>query len=255
MVARLRAAGCVFAEDEADLLVEASGSAEELDELVERRATGIPLEQLLGWAEFAGRRFAVRPGVFVPRQRSVLMVEQALLVTPPGALVLDLCCGVGAIGMTIALTRPDVVLVCADIDPAAVEAARENVGARGAVFVGDLFEALPADLRGGVDILVCNAPYVPTEAIRDMPPEARDHEHRVALDGGDDGLDVHRRVAANVLEWLTPGGSVFVEASEGQAPYSAGLFERAGLTASIEHSDELYATVVRAVSPLSGRAL
>jgi release factor glutamine methyltransferase len=216
---------------------------------VARRVAGLPLEQLLGWAEFAGRRFAVRPGVFVPRQRSVLMAEQALLVAPPNALVLDLCCGVGAIGMTIALARADVSLVCADIDPAAIEAARENVGQHGRVFAGDLFDALPADLRGRVDILVCNAPYVPSEAIRDMPPEARDHEHRIALDGGEDGLDVHRQVAQHALEWLSPGGSVFVEASEAQAPYSAGLFERAGLAASIEHSDELYATVVRAVAP------
>ena len=220
-----------------------------MQELVSRRVQGVPLEQLLGWAEFAGRRFAVRPGVFVPRQRTIFMLERALLVTPPAALVLDLCCGVGAIGMAIAVARPDIALVAADIDPAAIDAARENIGPRGQVYAGDLFHALPTDLRGRIDILVCNAPYVPTDAIAGMPPEAREHEHRIALDGGDDGLDVQRRVAEHALEWLSPGGGLFVEVSESQAPYSAGLFERAGLTASIEHSDELYATLVHAVAP------
>ncbi len=227
----------------------AARTVADLDELVARRVSGIPLEQLLGWAEFAGRRFQVRPGVFVPRNRSALLVNEALTLTPRDALVLDLCCGVGAIGMTIALARPDVTLVAADIDPAAIEAARENVGARGRVYTGDLFEALPADLRGRLDVVVCNAPYVPTWAIADMPPEARDHEHRIALDGGPDGLDVHRRVAAHALDWLTPGGQLLVEAGEEQAPFSAGLFERAGFTATIVHSDELYATVVRATAP------
>ena len=106
----------------------------------------------------------------------------------------------------------------ADVDPAAVACARRNLPP---VYQGDLYAALPERLRGRVDLLVVNAPYVPTAAIATMPPEARDHEPRVALDGGADGLDVQRRVAADAPAWLRPGGALLIETGADQAPRTA----------------------------------
>ena len=98
IVTRLRAAGCVFAEDEARLLMSAAGTPAELDAMVGQRAAGLPLEQVLGWAEFCGLRITVAPGVFVPRRRTEFLVRQAVAIARPGAVIVDLCCGAGAIG-------------------------------------------------------------------------------------------------------------------------------------------------------------
>jgi release factor glutamine methyltransferase len=256
IVARLRAAGCVFAEDEAALLLETGATGAELEELVERRVTGEPLEQVLGWAEFAGLRMRVLPGVFVPRRRTEFLAAEAASLAkraaeaaPVGSehppVVVDLCCGVGAIGAAIADAAGPISLVAADLDPVAVRAARLNLEPIGGlVFEGDLYDALPAELRGRVDVLAVNAPYVPSEAIATMPPEARDHEARMALDGGGDGLDVHRRVAASARSWLAPGGALLIETSVRQAPIAAAFFEQGGLAARILHDDEADATVV-----------
>jgi release factor glutamine methyltransferase len=255
LVNRLRAAGCVFAEDEAALLLEAvagcADAADELEGLVVRRVAGEPLEQLLGWAEFAGRRIFVEPGVFVPRRRTEFLVAEAARLARAAAsgghlpVVVDLCCGAGAIGAAIADAAGPIDLVAADLDPAAVRAARRNLEPLGArVVEGDLFEPLPADLRGRVDVLAVNAPYVPTAEIAMMPPEARDHEATIALDGGDDGLDVHRRVAASAALWLAPGGSLLIETSERQAPTTAALVAAAGLAPVIVRDEEIGGTVV-----------
>jgi release factor glutamine methyltransferase len=239
LVARLRAAGCVFAEDEARLLREAAGSPAELHALTARRVDGAPLEALLGWAEFCGLRIAVDPGVFVPRQRTAFLVAQAVRRAGPGAVVVDLCCGTGAIGAAIAAAAPGVEVHAADVDPVAVACARRNLPH---VHQGDLYAALPDRLRGRVDLLVVNAPYVPTDAIATMPPEARDHEPRVALDGGADGLDVQRRVAADAPTWLRPGGALLIETGADQAQRTAALFAAAGLAAQVAYAED--ATVV-----------
>ena len=231
LVARLRAVGCVFAEEEAALIVAAAPPGEQRERLVGRRLEGEPLEQVLGWAEFCGLRVAVAPGVFVPRQRSVVLVELAVAAArarTPAAVVVDLCCGTGAIGLAVGRAVPDAELHAADIDPAAVACARRNLpGAE--VHEGDLYGALPGRLRGRIDVLVANAPYVPTDEIALMPPEARDHEHHVALDGGPDGLDLHRRIAEGAPRWLAPGGGLLIESSARQAPRTAGACAAAGL--------------------------
>ena len=252
-VGRLRAAGCVFAEDEADLLIAAAGTPGELDDMVQRRTSGVPLEVVVGWAEFCGLRIAVRPGVFVPRRRSEFLVGEAIAtarrLAPAGPwLVADLCCGSGAVGVAVAAgLRPvgQVELHAADIEPAAVACARDNVAAvGGTVYQGDLFDPLPATLCGRIDVLVVNAPYVPTSEIAMMPPEARLHEPRTALDGGPDGVAIHRRVAAAAPDWLAPGGSLLLETSERQAPETAAAMTAAGLTAVVSADDELDATAV-----------
>ncbi|MEV7963038.1 putative protein N(5)-glutamine methyltransferase [Oerskovia paurometabola] len=247
VVSTLRAAGCVFAEEEADLLRAAATSPAELDAMVASRVAGLPLEQVVGWAEFCGLRILVDPTVFVPRRRTALLASLASGLTGERATVVDLCCGTGALGAVLVAAHPGIDLHAADVDPAAVRCARRNLD--GQVHEGDLYNALPARLRGIVDVLVVNAPYVPTGAIETMPPEARIHEARVALDGGHDGLDVHRRVAAEAAAWLAPGGHLLIETSERQAPVAVGLFEREGLVARVETDDELGATVVIGEKP------
>ena len=316
IVSRLRAAGCVFAEDEARLLMSTARTPDELAAMVDRRVAGLPLEQVLGWAEFCGLRIIVAPGVFVPRRRTEFLVRQAALlirgddpsgppnapVSPggthppgpplggthppgpplggthppgpplggthppgpplggthppgppradeglarPGVVIVDLCCGAGAIGaaLTAAVDRAEVH--AADIDPAAVRCARRNLpGPRGHVYQGDLYEPLPGGLRGRVAILVANVPYVPTGEIGFLPPEARAYEPRVALDGGADGLDVLRRVAAEAPEWLAPGGHLLIEISERQVPSAQAAFVAGGLAARVASSADLDATVV-----------
>ncbi|WP_213454494.1 putative protein N(5)-glutamine methyltransferase [Rhizomonospora bruguierae] len=267
VVRRLRAAGCVFAEEEAAALLSTAGTADALADMLHQRVAGRPLEHVLGWVEFAGLRLSVVPGVFVPRRRTEYLVQRAVARTGPGVTVVDLCCGSGAIGAAILSATSAAAggsgpgwatvrhaspprLVAADIDPTAVACARTNVAGFGAsVYLGDLFEALPGELRGRVDVLVANVPYVPTGEIRWLPPEARLYEPRHALDGGADGLDVLRRIAAGAPLWLTPpgtrpGGCLLIEASRAQAPIAADVMSGAGLAPEILESAELAATVV-----------
>jgi len=262
VITRLRVAGCVFAEDEARLLISAARTPADLAAMVDRRAAGLPLEHVLGWAEFCGPRIAVDPGVFVPRRRTEFLVRQAAALARPAprpggqslarrrAVVVDLCCGSGAVGAALVAALDRVDLHAADIDPAAVRCARRNVAAAGGqVYEGDLYEPLAAALRGRVDVLVANAPYVPTEAVGLLPREARLHEPRVALDGGADGLDVLRRVIAAAPPWLAPGGYLLVETSERQAPQTVETVARTGLIPRVAGSDELDATVVIGARP------
>ncbi|CCB74560.1 MULTISPECIES: putative protein N(5)-glutamine methyltransferase [Streptomycetaceae] len=250
VVARLRAAGCVFAEDEARLLLDAAGDPAALAAMVERRVRGLPLEHVLGWAEFCGLRIAVDPGVFVPRRRTEFLARQAAALLRPGAVVVDLCCGTGAVGAALATAVAGLELHAADIDPAAVRCARRNLaGLGGTVHHGDLYEPLPAALRGRVEVLVANAPYVPTGAIGLLPSEARDHEPAVALDGGADGVEVQRRVTAGASRWLAPGGHLLIETGERQAPRTAEAFTRGGLRARVVSCDDLGATVVIGTAP------
>ncbi len=258
LVLRLRAAGSVFAEREAAVLVAEARDARQLEAMVARRVAGDPLEQVVGWAEFDGIRFVVEPGVFVPRHRTEFLVQQAVALGRPGAVVLDLCCGVGALGVAVrARLGDDVELHAADLDPAAVRCARINVertdaAPPGAVYEGDLFDPLPALLRGRVDLLLANAPYVPTDDIALLPPEAREHEHVIALDGGADGLQLHRRVIAGAPAWLAPGGRLLIEVSEEQSGVAASLMAGAGLRVQtvIDDQDDDITTVLIGRQPL-----
>lgn len=240
--------------DPGDVPADAQGS---LERLVARRVAGEPLEHVLGWVAFAGRRWAVAPGVFVPRQRSELLVEVALDGVRPttSAVVVDLCCGNGALGGAVAAALlgdgADVVLHAADIDPAATTCAAANLGPLGGVVhTGDLYAALPVALRGRADVLLCHAPYVPTAAIELMPPEAREHEPLAALDGGPDGLEVLRRVIWEAPAWLARGGTLLFElGDERQLAAAQALLAREGLAVTVHDDDETGATVVAATAP------
>jgi release factor glutamine methyltransferase len=245
VVALLRASGSVFAEDEAELLVAEARTPDELEDMVARRAAGLPLEVIVGWAEFCGLRIVVESGVFVPRRRTEVVVREAVALARPGAVVLDLCCGTGAVGAAIHSAVGGVDLYASDIEPAAVRCARRNVEpVGGRVFEGDLYDPLPSSLRGCVDLLVVNAPYVPTDAIALMPPEAREHEPHVTLDGGVDGVDIQRRVAAEAAGWLAPGGHLLIETSREQASRTVEAFLAGGLTAELRRAEDVDGTVV-----------
>ncbi|MCO7275525.1 methyltransferase [Cellulosimicrobium cellulans] len=320
LAARLRAAGCVFAEDEAALLAARADDDAHLDALVARRVAGEPLEHVLGYVDFHGLRVAVDPGVFVPRQRTALLVDEAvalgrragrLVRLPDGGtgggaggvtvgdadggpggvtvddpdggaggsaggvtvddsdgglgggldgrgaglavVVVDVCCGAGALGLATAVGlggAETVALHASDVDPAAVACAARNVAAvGGSAYEGDLFDPLPPGLRGRVDLLLANVPYVPTAEIPLLPREARDHEAHVALDGGGDGLDVLRRVAAEAPAWLAPGGHLLTESGERQATGAVDVLERAGLRARVVRDEEIGATIVVGTLP------
>jgi release factor glutamine methyltransferase len=255
LVRRLRAAGCVFAEDEAALLAAAASSPAELEAMAGRRCAGYPIEQVVGWAEFCAQRIEVDPGVFVPRRRTEFLVRQArrLTATRPGEartiVVADVCCGSGALGVAVAAGRRDVELHATDLEPAAVQCARRNVEPiGGSVYQGDLFEALPDLLRGRIDVILANAPYVPTSEIGLLPAEAREHELLTSLDGGADGLAVLRRVIAEAAGWLADGGAVLMETTEAQLPALRRAVEEAALLPRTARSSSLAATVVIATA-------
>ncbi|GIF07492.1 putative protein N(5)-glutamine methyltransferase [Actinoplanes siamensis] len=266
-ILRLRTAGCVFAEDEAAVLIEAAAAKARtqtdptatartetdagttnviLERLVERRCAGEPLEQVAGYADFCGVRVRLRPGVFVPRVRSELLVR--LAATEAGRqedpLVVDLCCGSGALGLAVRHAVPRITLHAADLDPVAVACARDNLG--GHVHQGDLFDALPPDLTGRITVLLANVPYVATRHLPFLPAEARDHEPRTALDGGDDGLTVLRAVLAGARRWLAPGGLVLSEITEAQAGAAIAAADGNGLTSAVVSDDDLDARVITA---------
>ncbi|RTE10705.1 putative protein N(5)-glutamine methyltransferase [Paenibacillus whitsoniae] len=242
---KLRMAGCVFAEEEAAILMEWAGDSDALADGVARRAAGYPLEHVVGWAAFGGLRIAVEPGVFVPRRRTEFLLRQAAALVRPGDIVVDLCCGSGALSAALLAAKGPLDLHAADLDPAAVRCARRNIlPGQGAVYEGDLFDPLPPRLRGHVQVLVANAPYVPTDAIARMPAEARIHEARLSLDGGADGLDIQRRIVAEAHAWLAPGGCLLIEMSEKQAPLAAKLFASQGLQPEWVSSEEEDANVM-----------
>jgi release factor glutamine methyltransferase len=253
----------VFAEDEAELLMSSARDGAELARMVEQRVSGLPLEHVVGWASFRGLRIEVDPGVFVPRRRTEILAAEAIALLPsspdrPAAaerpVVLDLCCGSGALGVAVASAGVPVELYAADVEAAAVRCARRNVSrVGGLVFEGDLFEPLPSALKGRVDVLLANVPYVPSDEVRLLPAEARLHEPLVTLDGGADGLGILRRVSAEAGSWLAPGGQVLVETSEDQSAIAVAIFEGDGLAARVISEPEYGATVV--VGTRSGATL
>ena len=244
LVARLRAAGCVYAEDEAAVLRQASTDPVELERLLQLRVDGAPLEHVVGWAEFCGIRVAVGAGVFVPRRRSEFLARRAREAAAGDAVILDMCCGTGALGIAAA-TAPGCIVHAVDSDPAAIAFAAVNLApVGGSVYCGDLFTPLPMSLRGSVDVIVAVTPYVPSAERAFLHREARLYEPAATHDGGLDGLALAGRIVADSPAWLAPGGVVLLEVSAAQAPVVVGLAARHGLAAGIESDDDLDATIV-----------
>ena len=215
LAATLAQAGFVAAEDEArELLAFARGDAVALDSAVRQRLAGEPLAWITGHATFDGFDVRIDPGVYVPRWQSAELARRAAGRLPDHGTAVDLCTGSGAIGLSLLRARPTARVLATDADPRAVACARSNgVDAR----LGDLFDPLPHGLMGGVDVVVAVTPYVPTGALRLLPRDTLAHEDAAHYDGGGDGTDVMRRVAAQAPAFLHPGGSLLLELGGDQA--------------------------------------
>lgn len=255
LVPLLRAAGCVYAEEEAALLLAGAADEAGLERMLADRMAGLPLELVLGWAEFCGLRLRVAEGVFIPRRRTELLARLAVreLAVRPAAVVVDLCCGAGPVSAVLAQRTDAAQILAVDIEAAAVACARSNLETRAAVFRGDLFTPLPAALRGRVDLISANAPYVPTGRLGTLPAEARLHEPAVTHDGGTDGLAVLSRIAEQAKAWLAPSGVLLLECAADQVRPLAKAAATAGLLPSVRRRTAAEATVLRCTAgPASG---
>jgi release factor glutamine methyltransferase len=217
VIERLRAAGSVFAEDEAELL---AGD----EALIARRIAGERLEHVLGWVDFCGLRLDVDPGVFIPRPQTEALAQQAAALQPK--IALDLFAGCGAIACVVKARNPDARVVAGELDPAAVACARRNGNRCGVEVVeSDVDAGIPAELEGRVDVLTANVPYVPTPELSFVPHRG---EPPGALDGGPEGVDWIHRVFEIAPRWLRRGGMLFVE-----LPEDAQALELPGFTTRI----------------------
>jgi release factor glutamine methyltransferase len=209
--------------------------------MVARRVAGEPLQYVVGWAPFGRLRLAVGPGVFVPRPETEGLADRAatrLRAIPGPRTAVDLCTGSGAIACFLAGEAPGTRVLATELDPGALAWARVNADRYGVeLLAGDLDAPLPAELAGRVDVLCANVPYVPSEAIATLPTDVRDHEPRLSLDGGPDGLDVFRRLAGRAGHWLAPGGWLYCEIGEDQAEEAAAILTGAGLAEVAVHQD------------------
>jgi release factor glutamine methyltransferase len=202
---------------------------------------GEPLQYVIGWAPFGRLRLAVGPGVFVPRPETEGLADRAatrLRAIPTPRTAVDLCTGSGAIACFLASEAPGTRVLATELDPGALAWARVNADRYGVeLLAGDLDAPLPAELAGRVDVVCANVPYVPSEAIATLPTDVRDHEPRLSLDGGRDGLDVFRRLAGRAGHWLAPGGWLYCEIGEDQASEAAAILTGAGLAGVAVHQD------------------
>lgn len=206
VVARLRAAGCIAAEEEAHELLASATNAGGLEDSLTRREDGEPLAWIVGGLEFCGRWVRVARGVYVPRVQSEELARRAARLLPERGRAADLCCGAGAIAAHLLAEVPTASVIGVDRDAAAVVcAARNGVHA----VVGDL--DLPLGRARSFDVVTAVPPYVPTGELRLLPADVQRHEPRLALDGGADGLDVARRVVAAASRLLAPGGWLLIE--------------------------------------------
>jgi release factor glutamine methyltransferase len=234
---RLRAVGCVWAEEEFEVLSAEAQTAAGFEVMLARRLDGEPLEWVVGRTDFCGHRVPVHRGVFVPRRRTEFLAETAVGLLGPGDTVLDLACGAGAIALVLAATWLPRQVVAADLDAAAVANAAETLeGWPARALQSDLFEAFDPAQR--FDLIVANLPYVPTDSIQYMPREAFAHEPRHALDGGPDGLDPLRRCAAGLPGRLQPGGWFLTEVSPRQVPVARSILAAVGLRGDEHHGGD-----------------
>lgn len=213
-----------------------------LREGVRRRAEGEPLQYVTGEMPFRHIVMRVRPGVFIPRPETEILVEEGLVflggIGPAGhdagtrgPVVVDVCTGSGCVACSIAHERPDATVFATDLSADAVEIAQDNVsrlglGDRVRVFEGDLLGPLGRDPHasaqaGRVDLVLANPPYIPTGDLDALPTEVLGHEPRLALDGGPDGLDTARRIMHEARDWLCPGGLLAMELDEGRVESAA----------------------------------
>jgi release factor glutamine methyltransferase len=214
LVARLEAGGFVAADEEADeLLACAGGDAARLEALLTRRLTGEPLAWITGSVKFCGTTVQIDHGVYVPRWQSEQLALRAAERLPDSGTAVDLCTGSGAIAAVVRDRRPDARVVATEVNEHAVACARAN-GVE--VHAGDLFDPLPQELEGQVDIIVGVAPYVPTPELGLLQRDTFTFETVLSYDGGADGTTFLRRVIAGAPRFLRTGGTLLLELGTGQ---------------------------------------
>jgi release factor glutamine methyltransferase len=235
VAARLADAGCVAPQEEADELIEAAaGDDDRLQRLVARRVDGEPLAWVTGSVTFAGNRVHIDPGVYVPRHQSEPLVGRAIELLPEAGLAADLCTGSGAIAVALRQARPTARVVATDIDGDACRCAAEN-GVE--VFAGYLADPLPRELRGRFDVVIAVVPYVPTDALVYLPRDVREHEPRLALDGGLDGTGVLVPAVWAGAALLRSGGTLLLELGGEEDRLLVSVFDAAGFDAPQRHED------------------
>lgn len=223
---------------------------DDLNKLVQRRLRREPIPYLTGTAEFYSVPLCVGPGVHIPRPSTETLVEEALRRLPPRFVtVVDVCTGSGNVAAAIERHRPAAHVIAIDLDPTALAFARRNLR-RAEILEGDLLQPLLGrGLGRKLDLVVCNPPYIARDEWDLVDPEVR-HEPRIALDGGPDGLDVVRRLAAQAPALLKPGGSLIFEVGFRQADFAARMlpsstYTDATVVADHEGIPRVVAAVVR----------
>ena len=247
----------------------ADNTCEAYFELIERRASGEPIQYITGVQEFMGLTFNVNPNVLIPRQDTETMVEDALEVLQKGTLrgesfvekpnfkdVLDLCTGSGAIGVSIAKLNGNVKVTCSDLSEKALETAKGNAIANGLKSVkfeqGDLFAPFCGKLgKKKFDFIISNPPYIESEVIPTLQTEVKDHEPMMALDGGNDGLDFYRQIAIQSPDHLKKGGVLMMEIGHNQGEAVCQLleeterFEKVVCLKDLAHKDRIVTGVLK----------
>ena len=212
------------------------------EQLVARRESREPLQHLTGTAGFRYIELQVGPGVFVPRPETELLAGWAVdraLESGERPVVVDLCCGSGAIALSIAFEVPNAEVHAVELDPAANEWAERNLAASGVdLRLGDMADSFP-ELDGTVDVVACNPPYIPLEAWASVAPEARDHDPALALWSGEDGLDAIRVLESTAARLLRPGGWVGAEHADVQGGSAAQVFLESGRWTDVRDNPDL----------------
>lgn len=226
----LREAGIENAAREARWLLEAAPDESSALELARRRADGEPLQYLTGIAGFRRLELKVGPGVLVPRPESEIVTQRAIDRLPRGGILVDIGTGSGAMALAVADERSDATVYATEISQDAMRWARINRDALAPqveLLVGDLFDALPIELKGRIDVLASNPPYIGEREREGLPKDVVDHEPGVAVFGGEDGLDIIRRLLTEASDWIKPGGWIVLEISSWQRQDVTDLLRRA----------------------------
>lgn len=210
-----------------------AGELAALRDLVKRRRAREPVAYLLGEREFYGRRFRVDSRVLIPRPDTECLVEVGLERSRHASMharVLDLCTGSGCVAITLARQRPTTQVTGADLSEDALAVARDNALRLGAYNVAFVKSDLFASVRGPFELVTANPPYIPTPEVETLDVDIKAFEPRLALDGGDAGLAIVRRLVAEAPRHLVPGGALAIEIGHGQAEVVRELFREAGFS-------------------------
>ena len=211
-------------EEEAD-----AGKEKKFRQMIEKRGQRIPLEYILGYTEFMGLKFKVNSKVLIPRQDTETLVEEALKTVKPGMKVLDMCTGSGCIAISLAVLGKPEQMDAVDLSEKALIQAGKNakrLGADVSFYRSDMLD----EINGRYDVIVSNPPYIASDVVDELMPEVQEHEPRMALDGGADGLDLYRRLLAQAPERLLSGGLLAVEIGYDQREAVMELFREQGFT-------------------------